>query len=175
MKPAAHESFGIAKRRGFWLRCFLGETTRFVPAMGILSAIAFTGAAPAVVGAQVDCVYRTVSVSRVQGSIFDSAGRPIPNVEVELKSDGKLIGSAETDEEGKFAIPAAPGKYDLTTNARGFAPGFSPIDVGGDLVRTLRPTHLWMILEVGMGQGCPLTTASRREFEKAIQKYQQKS
>jgi hypothetical protein len=24
MKPAAHEISGIAKRRGFWLRCFLG-------------------------------------------------------------------------------------------------------------------------------------------------------
>jgi len=139
-----------------------------------LLAVAFAGMAPVAVRAQVDCVYRTIRVSHVQGTYFDSIGEPIGNVAVELKSDGKIVATATTDDAGRFSIPVAPGKYDLVANARGFAPGFSLIDVGTDLVRVARPTHLWVILEVGVLDRCPLTTTSRKEFDKAIQKYTQK-
>jgi hypothetical protein len=123
------------------------------------------------------CVYETISVSRVQGSIFDSLGQPIPDVEISLKSEGKVVANTTTDEAGRFSVSANPGKYDLYANARNFEPGFARVDVGSDLVGVLRATRLWMILSVGVSEAdecSSLTTTSRREFNKAVQRYKQK-
>jgi hypothetical protein len=141
---------------------------------GILFVIAIAGVDPSSSWAQVDCVFRTVSVSRVQGTIVDPLGEPIANAEVKPNVENDVLASAKTDDYGRFIIPAAPGKYELHANARGFYPGFAPINVGSDLVRAIRPTHLWMILEVGLPDTCPLTTTSRREFNKATQEYKKK-
>jgi len=141
----------------------------------LLLAIALLGFVLTVCPAQ--CVHRTIPVSRVQGSVFDSLGQPIPSVEVSLKSEGKVVATTTTDDAGRFSVSASPGKYDLYANARNFEPGFAQVDVGRDLVGVLRPTHLWMILDVGeeLADQCPgTTTTSCREFDKAVQKYKQK-
>ena len=130
---------------------------------GFFMGLMFLGLFSTISLAQVDCFYSRISVSRVQGTVFDQLGEPIPNVEIKLRNDGKEIANTETNEAGQFAIPAAPGRYDLQANARGFAPGFTPIDVGHDLARALKPAHLWMILVVGSSldmDTCPLATTS---------------
>jgi len=136
--------------------------------------IATAGLIPAVGRTQVDCVYRRIRVSRVQGAVFDRIGEPIPNVEVELKRDDKTIATTKTNQAGEFSIPIGPGTYELNAKAQGFYPGFAHLDVGSDLVRAFKPTHLWMIMDVGIQDKCPLTTTSRREFEEAIRNEKQK-
>jgi hypothetical protein len=122
------------------------------------------------------CVYRTIHVSRVQGAVFDPYGEPIPDAEVSLNRDGKVVARTTTDEEGRFSIPAAPGTYDLHASDRNFAPDSSRVEVGGDLIRELRSTYLWVILRVGvLVDGCSMTTTSRRRFEKMIQKHKQRN
>jgi hypothetical protein len=121
------------------------------------------------------CVVRTISVSRVQGTTFDPSGQPIPNVQVSLEQDGRLVASFTTDESGGFSVPANPGDYELHANARGFASGVARINVGSDLIRVVRPTHIWMILYVGSAEldRCPgFATTSRAKFEKSIRKKQ---
>jgi hypothetical protein len=121
------------------------------------------------------CVYRTISVSRVQGTIVDPSGVPIPNVDDELKRDGKRTATGTTNESGEFSIQASPGVYDLNAHGSAFARGFARIDIGTDLVRLARPTHIWMILDVGMTmENCTLATTSRRQFEKAIQAFKRR-
>jgi protocatechuate 3,4-dioxygenase beta subunit len=121
------------------------------------------------------CVYQTISVSRVQGTIVDPSGVPIPNVEVELKRDGERAAVTTTGENGEFSIQAPPGAYDLNAHGKAFAPGFARIDVGTDLARIVRPTHIWMILDVGMTmENCTFATTSRRQFEKAIQAFKRR-
>ena len=120
------------------------------------------------------CVYRTIPVSRVQGTVADPFGEPISNVDIRLKQDGKVIATAITDESGGFSLSASPGKYDLLADAKGFVPGFAQIDVGSDLIRMLKPAHLWMILDIGMVvDHCTFTATSRRQFEKVVQMHKQ--
>jgi hypothetical protein len=164
MKPATHETFGIAKRRGFWLRCFLG----LMRPIGVSTTIAVLAHGLPVCRAQ--CVYPKISVSQIRGAVFDRTGRPIPNADVNLKRDGQLVSSTKTDGAGGFFVGAPAGTYDLTVNARIFAPGFARIEAGMDLVRVLRPTRLWMILDVGLTtDACTFVSTSRRQFESAIQ------
>ena len=159
MKPAAHEILGIAERRGFWLRCFLSGAMVILGEMG-----------PAAVISYGQCVDRVIRVSRVQGGVLDSYGRPIPNVVIELKSEDKIVATTTGNETGSFSIPAPPGKYELAANARGFETGFASLEVGTDLVRAFKPARLFVILDVGMAtlDQCTFSTTSRREFDKVI-------
>jgi hypothetical protein len=122
------------------------------------------------------CVYRTIPVSRVQGAVFDPYGEPIPDAEVSLNKESKVVARTATDEAGRFTIPAAPGIYDLHASGHNFAPDFARVEVGSDLIRELRPTYLWMILKVAvLEDDCSMTTTSRRQFEKMIHKHKQRN
>jgi len=129
---------------------------------------ALLGIVPAASLAQ--CVYPTIRVSKVGGAVFDRMGRPVSGADVNLKKDGQVVASTKTDEAGGFFIAATPGTYDLNVNARGFTPGFVRVDVGIDLVRALKPAHLWMILDVGSTtDACTFISTSHRQFKKAVQ------
>jgi hypothetical protein len=136
---------------------------------GLILCLAFVALIPDICRSQ--CVYRAILVSRVQGTILDPYGKPIPNVEVDLKRDGVRIAGATTNDVGEFSIQATPGKYELHAHADRFASGFARIDLGTDLVRMLRPSaHFWMILRVGVvNDACTFSTTSRRELRRAIQ------
>ncbi len=164
MKTATHNIFGISKQRGIWLRCFLGIKHLF----GVLVPIALLIQVSATCGAQ--CVYPTIRVSRAGGAVFDRMGEAISGADVNLKNGGQVVASTKTDEAGGFFIAATPGTYDLNVNARGFTPGFVRVDVGIDLVRALKPAHLWMILDVGSTtDACTFISTSHRQFKKAVQ------
>jgi hypothetical protein len=144
----------------------------------LLLTLALLGTIPATCLAQ--CVYRTISVSRVDGAVVgtiaDSYGRPIPNVNVELKRHGELVAATTTNESGEFSVSAKPGEYDLHAHTSQFAPGFARIDVRSDFEQTFFPSHLWMILDAGVWQldQCTLAATSRREFEKTIQEHKKR-
>jgi Carboxypeptidase regulatory-like domain len=138
----------------------------------LLLMLAFSILSPATLFTQ--CVDPTISFSHVQGTIVDSSGEPIPDVDLTLTSEGKAIASTATDQAGRFSIPAPPGKYGLRANRSGFITGFVRLNVGADLVQVLRPKHFWMILEVAtrMDQ-CTETITSRRQFEERFNKKKQ--
>ena len=120
------------------------------------------------------CVYHTISVSRVEGTVSDPNGQPIPNVKVELKRDNERIAAATTNEQGRFSIQAPPGKYELRATSQSFAPGHAYIGLGSDLVTLFRSSHLWMILTPGVAiDQCTFVTTSRKKFENAVQRHKQ--
>lgn len=159
-----NNSFWI-KTAGPRLRCFLGGT------MAILIGIG----TPAILHAQ--CVSRVMRVSRVQGTVFNTSGIPIPNVTVSLELQGKAVATTKTDDVGRFSIPANPGIYDLRADGNGFAPESRRIEIGSDTVRMFRPKHLWIILYVGrLSEDCGLwATTSRKQFEEVVQKPERKN
>ncbi|HTW62482.1 MAG TPA: carboxypeptidase-like regulatory domain-containing protein [Terracidiphilus sp.] len=164
MSGAARRRIGISKKRGFRLRCFL----EFRHPIGLLMFFALVAEFAWICRAQ--CVYPRTSVLHAQGAVFDKSGVPISGADVTLKKGDKVVSGAKTGRMGGFLIATSPGTYDLDVSARNFAPGFARIDVGSDLVRVLKPTHLWMILDVGATtDACTFISTSRRQLEKAIQ------
>lgn len=161
MKPILHRISSTFRQRGFWLRCFLV----LLP----LLAIASIG--------RTQCVYGSIFVSRIHGGIYDRVGVPIPNVKVVLKADSKLVSSTTTDDAGQFSIPTSQGNYEFNADAEGFAPFSLRIGVGTDLAHLFRRSRTWIILDVGspdLDRCTGLFTTSRRQFEKAIHKHQNK-
>src|ERR1035438_1975706 len=110
---------------------------------------------------QVDCFgYKTLSVSRVQGQVFDPQGESVPGVVVLLEQDRKEVIRATTDGEGRFSIKAADGNYEIYADLRGFEPAFANIRLGNDLAHVFHPSKLWLILGIGVGEPCPSSTTS---------------
>jgi Carboxypeptidase regulatory-like domain len=123
--------------------------------------------------AQVDCVAKALSVSRIQGRVFDPLGEPVPGAVVSLKRDGNEVAGVTTNDVGRFSVKAAVGKCELHTKAPGFEEAFAFIDVSDGLAQVFHPVNLWMILGVGSGEPCPSSTTSHRQFLKIIRDYKQ--
>jgi hypothetical protein len=161
MKPAAHEIFGIAKRRGFWLRCFLG-VFGLGPCIAALS--------PQVASGQgiVDCVYPgRVSVSRVQGRVFDPFGAIVPGVVITLVDEHNATLQTTTDEQGRFHLASSPGKYRFKAVFQMFQTSQTELNVGEDLVGLVHPSDLRVILGLS-GSYCAWVTTSQKEFRQII-------
>jgi hypothetical protein len=151
MKPAAHEIFGIAKRRGFWLRCFLGV-------FGFWACIAVPSSQIAQGQGIVDCVYPgRVSVSRVQGRVFDPFGVVVPGVVITLVDEQNTSLQLATDEQGRFHFAISPGKYRLKAVFQMFQTSQTELNVGEDLVGLVHPGDLYVILGLS-GSYCAWVT-----------------
>jgi hypothetical protein len=138
MKPAAHEIFGITKRRGFWLRCFLGGAVQ----RGLLVALLVSSSALAqtvCVGTPAECreaqkrlcaeepALANLLVShsiQLVGTFFDPTGAPISfdNIKpdhhtiVQIKSvaTGSILFAVPLRSNGGFEFESIPeGSYRL--------------------------------------------------------------
>src|SRR5271155_2913472 len=80
---------------------------------GLAFSIALGLVSPCVAGAQ-----------PISGTITDAIGRPLPQVNLELRNQyGVRVGHATTDHAGRFKIaPGRPGVYSLMAVKRGFNP-----------------------------------------------------
>jgi len=56
--------------------------------------------------------------SRISGLVLDPSGKSVPGATVQLKSAGAL---SRADEQGRYEIQTAPGAWELTFQAPGFA------------------------------------------------------
>jgi hypothetical protein len=168
MTPAAHGVFGIATRRGFWLRCFLG-----VFGLGAY----FTIVSPQIARAQsiVDCVYPgRVSVSRVQGRVYDPFGVVVPGVVVTLVDERGSTLQATTDNQGRFRIAAPPGKYSFKAVFPMFQTSMTELNVGEDLAGLVRPSDLYVTLGLD-GMYCAWVTTGRKEFQQIVKNNKKRS
>ena len=82
----------------------------------------------------------------VDGKVVDPLGAVVPNADVSLVRNGKIISSGKTDAEGNFAFATlAPGQYLLRVQAPGFEqPGGQPVNVSAD-----RVANVQVMLHVG--------------------------
>jgi hypothetical protein len=123
--------------------------------------------------AQVDCVYKTIFVSRVQGRVFDPRGIPISFSVISLVQEGKVSVEAKTNEKGEFHFANASGRFEFRASAPGFASSYAFMDVGSDLRSLFHRSTLWVILDVGEDgmHMCPLVTTSNKAFKDWIQNW----
>jgi Fe(3+) dicitrate transport protein len=76
--------------------------------------------------------------------VVDSTGAPVPGAELSLRrgSDSFLL-TARAGDDGRFALDAPPGEFELSASAPGFsvarAPVTLPADAGADLELRLQP------------------------------------
>ena len=91
------------------------------------------------------------SIAFIRGSVFNEAGRSVPNVKIQLarvEADGsvKKIDGRVTNETGSFVFRLAPedGKYRITAEPRDGEPVSRDVDVDGAAVYrialTVKPT-----------------------------------
>jgi hypothetical protein len=161
MKPETHSIFGISKQRGIWLRCFLDATGFAIVATLSLPQFAHTQGI-------VDCVYPgRVSVSRVEGQVFDPSGTVVPGVIITLADERGSKIQTTTDGQGRFRLAASPGEYSFTAVVPMFQTSQTRLNVGEDLAGLFHPSNLRVILGMA-GSFCPWVTTSQREFRDVI-------
>jgi hypothetical protein len=137
-------------------------------------AIAFVFTTVETCRAQVDCVFKTLHLSRLQGIVTDQIGEVIPGATVMLKQGDGIIAEVHTDETGQFAIKGVSGHYDPAIKAREFAEAWSPVKIGPNFQSLFYSNVLRVMLLVGAGEECEVLTTSKHEFEKAVRAHNQR-
>lgn len=94
------------------------------------------------------------SVRHVCGVLFDGRGGQVSNAELTLLQNGVLIDTVQTDPgraSFSFKKELAPGPYDLTINAAGYAPARFRIVVRKPLQKCSKRV---LIITMPLGAGC---------------------
>lgn len=126
--------------------------------------------------AQVDYfAIKSVKVSRIWGQVFDPSGEYVANASVSLLVKGEAKFSAAVDSQGRFEIEAPPGDYWIRARADGFAAATVVVHVRHGLSRILPSKATYMILGLGNYQPCPPGTTSKREFQKVVTEFKEKT
>jgi len=160
MRRALHERMGNTQQRGFWLRCFLGGAAAVLISLPLSLSAHSQGI--------VDCVSPShISVSRVQGQVFDPSGVAVPGVTVSLVDKRGARQEIETDSQGLFHIEALPDSYEFKAAQRSFETASAGLYILGREDVGPRPDYLYVVLGMG-GSFCPWVTASKHEFQRII-------
>jgi len=87
------------------------------------------------------------SMGKVKGKVFDPLGAVIPNADITLLQNGKVVGVTKTDLEGSFAFSSVgAGQYQVQVKAPGFAQQEShPVHLA-----TGRTVSINVMLQVGI-------------------------
>jgi len=125
----------LVKAAGLWLRCFLGTTMILCLGQSARANV---------------CVYKTLHMLRVRGNVTDYLGEKIPGAKLVFKNDGKTSLESTADQQGSFNLKVPPGKYWLTIEAPGFAPGRAYLQVGFGFKSLFHSNSIHMILSPGV-------------------------
>jgi len=167
MKQRTAQRIVLARSAGPRLRCFLEQRATFVLAGRIFVALAVVMSA-GIAAAQVDCVMPApLTVSRVQGQVFDWTGTGVPGVAITLVSRSGAMMRTTAGQEGRFQIPVPPGQYFFKAIVPMFQTASGKLTVREDTDGHVRPSYLYVIVGMG-GSFCPWMTTSKREFRKII-------
>jgi hypothetical protein len=158
MRLAMRERFGIPRQRGFWLRCFLG---------GVIWICAFAAGSDAW-GAQLD-VPGPEHLTRVEGLVVNSSGKPVAGVEVTLVRDDTVAYRTRTDQSGAFRFEHVSGRYTFRVARSDNAPAAREIVVTEEIVTRVERKKLYVILGPGACMDeCSSVLTSKREFERSL-------
>lgn len=161
MRLAVRERTGIQRQRSFWLRCFLSAALRVTLLQGTFCCL---------LPAQVD-VQTPLHLTRVDGYVVDTAGKPVSNVEITLVRDETVAFKTRTDIVGAFHIDHVAGRYVFRVARSEFAPAIREITVRPEIVTYLERKKLYVIVGPGACMDeCSSVYATKHEFDRAIKK-----
>ena len=131
--------------------------------------IAIASFAPALLQSQVDCVSPgRVYALRMRGIVVDPKGAPIPGAKVSIESNGSVIATTLSNDDGRFSLNGKRGIYTLRVEYPTANQAFDNLSVelhAGTRIRTLlKPGQLRVILGIRY-MFCTWVTTSRNEFE----------
>ena len=161
MTLARCERTGISQQRGYWLRCFLERMVLFA---------ALVLAACASAHAQLESP-SPIRLVHVEGEVVNSDGKPVPNLEVTLSKDDRVIFSTRTGQSGDFRFDRVSGHFMFKVARSEFAPAAQPIVVRDELVAILQRRKLYVILGPGAcADACSTVLTSKQDFDHIIRK-----
>ena len=159
MTFASRGKAGMARRRSYWLRCFLG-------AVWVL-AVCMASAAWAQQQLEPQ---GPLHLWRIHGYFVNETGKPLPNVQVTLQRDGQVFYTTKTDASGQFGFEHASGKYVLHIDKKANYSELSrPVIVGEELAMRLRKSTLYVIAGPAQcSDDCSSVFRNSDDFAKAI-------
>lgn len=160
MKRRAISHSVNARPAGPWLRCFLSA------AFWIFVSVLVTGTSSAQVG-----IPGPERLSHVDGFVVSPVGQRMPDIEVTLSRDGKVLLQTQTDKTGEFRFEHAKGQYTFHVARTQYAPALREIVVTDEIVTALERKKLYVILGPGACQDeCSLILTNKHDFDREIHK-----
>ena len=158
MKPVSGRDFGVHKRRGFWLRCFLNVAILILLATSTCFA-------------QLD-IPKPERLTHVEGIIVSPEGHPMPDILVSLFRDEKVSAETRTDKSGEFEFEKVrSGSYVFRVPRTQYAPAARDIVVTDEIVTHLARKKLYVVLGPGACQDeCSAVLTSKKDFDKALRR-----
>ena len=154
----ASGNFRISRQRGFWLRCFLSGAIWMFVCLAGRSRVA----------AQVE-IPGPERLTHVEGIVVNTAGHPVPGLQVMLVRDEKVAVQTRTDKSGEFRFEHVKGPYVLRVERSQYAPAAREIVVTDEIVTLVERKKLYVILGPGACMDeCSSVLTSKREFNRVI-------
>jgi hypothetical protein len=141
--------------------------------MTLISRVLIISILPLVLGsrplpAQVDCVSPApIQVAHVRGQVFDFSGTPVPGAPLSLSTPGEKSSQTTTNAKGNFDFHVHAGTYVLESQLGPLEAKNIELIVGKDLVNSIHPKELIVILGLRYSF-CSWATTSHREFKDEI-------
>jgi hypothetical protein len=150
-----------ARTAGPRLRCFLSEALVLVLVIGAGGARAgYAANCPAV---------PDMSLSRLQGTVYGPSGVAVPQITIQALQDGVVMATTHTDDKGKFAFTAAPGKYVLHIQFLESKSLELNVKVAHH-VEFFRSARIRMVLGLS-GTRCSFASTSAKQFKNEMKRY----
>jgi Carboxypeptidase regulatory-like domain len=146
---------------GLRLRCFLGRALQIA-----LFCMTLCGASHAQLETN-----GPIRLASVEGLVVNTWGKPVPNLEVSLSQDAKVVSKTRTDKAGAFEFDHVSGDYLFQVARSEYAPAARQIVARLELVTLAERKKLYVILGPGACMdACSSVLTSKREFDQALQK-----
>lgn len=113
----------------------MGEMKRFLPALLLCMVFALAGCGDS---GSTDTAFIPASGMMVSGTVTDESGAPLSDVSVGLLSGDRIVYSALSEEDGRYALRGvAAGSYTLAAFAEGYAPYTQAVMVSANVVQNI--------------------------------------
>jgi hypothetical protein len=160
-----NQRIGITKQRSNWLRCFLGRA--------FLLALSCAFVQPAA-HAQLE-IDGPIHLTHVEGIVANTSGARVPNAEVTLSRDGKVMQTTHTDQSGAFHFEHASGRFTLQVGRTQNAPAVREILASDELLTHIERKKLYVIVGPGAcADACSSFFTSKDQFERALKRTNRK-
>jgi len=112
-----------------------------------------------------------IRLSRVQGYVVDSNGKPAPNLEATLSRDETVVYRTHTGPSGAFRFDHASGRLWFRVARSKDAPAAREIVVQPEIATLLARRKLYVVLGPGAcADECSSVYTSRESFDRAIRR-----
>jgi hypothetical protein len=162
MKRRLSRGVEVLKRRGFWLRYFLGSA--WLVAACCSAAVCFSQAR--IQGPE------PIHLWRLHGLYVNETGDPIGNVKVALSNNGRIVATSDTDAAGRFEFSHVSGHFTLQiAKSSDHSSLMREVIVGVETATIIGSQTIYVIAgPAACSDDCSSVFTSKGDFEKAVRR-----